>query len=197
VTWISELIWREFYRHVLVGYPRVCKGRAFRPETEDVRWRNDETGFRAWCEGRTGFPVVDAAMRQLARTGWMHNRLRMIAASFLVKDLLVDWRRGESWFMEHLVDGDFASNNGGWQWAASTGTDAQPYIRVFNPTTQSRRFDPDGEFLRRFLPELADLPAPAVHDPTPEQRRARDYPSPLVDHAAARLRAIRAFESLK
>lgn len=196
-TWITELIWREFYRHVLVGFPRVSRNRAFREETERVPWRHDPEGLAAWQEGRTGYPIVDAAMRQLAETGWMHNRLRMVAASFLTKDLLIDWREGEAWFTERLVDADLASNNGGWQWAASTGTDAQPYFRVFNPTTQSKRYDPDGEFLRRHLPELSSLGAPDIHDPSEEQRRALSYPLPVVDHGTARLRAIAAFKKTR
>jgi len=199
-TWISELVWREFYRHVMVGFPRVSMNRAFRRETEQIHWRDDEAGFEAWCEGRTGFPIVDAAMRQLRDTGWMHNRLRMIAAMFLTKDLFVDWRRGERHFMRHLVDGDLASNNGGWQWSASTGTDAAPYFRIFNPASQSRKFDPRGEFIRRWLPELGSVEGPAIHDPSllsANERRALDYPAPTVDHRAARLRAIDAFKRIK
>ncbi len=192
-AWEGELVWREFYRHVLVGYPRVCMNRPFRLETERVAWRDDSEGLSAWREGRTGFPVVDAGMRQLAATGWMHNRARMITAAFLAKDLLVDWRRGEAHFAGHLVDLDFANNNGGWQWAASTGTDAAPYFRVFNPTTQGRRFDPEGDYLRRWLPELAGLDAGEIHDPAPATRRRVGYPEPVVDHAAARQRALDAF----
>ena len=156
-VWLSELIWREFYQHVAFHFPRVVKGRAFKEETDAIRWRDDEADFQAWCEGRTGFPIVDAGMRQLKQTGWMHNRLRMITASFLVKDLHIDWRRGERYFMSQLIDGEFASNNGGWQWAASTGTDAAPYFRVFNPTTQGKRFDPEGHFIRQYVPELLSL----------------------------------------
>lgn len=198
-TWITELVWREFYRHVLMGYPRVSMGRAFRPATEEVPWRRDPRRFAAWCEGRTGVPIVDAAMRQLAETGWMHNRLRMIAAMFLTKDLLVDWRLGEQFFMRHLVDGDLASNNGGWQWAASTGTDAAPYFRIFNPISQSRRFDPYGEFICRYLPELRGLNHRAIHDPSclrPSQRNALDYPPPICNHAAARQQVIHWFKGL-
>lgn len=202
-TWISELIWREFYRHLIVGFPRLCMGRAFKAETERIEWENDEEKFRAWREGATGYPIVDAAMRQLEQTGWMHNRLRMIVASFLTKDLWIDWRWGERHFMNHLVDGDFASNNGGWQWSASTGTDAQPYFRIFNPTSQSRRFDPDGDFIRRFVPELKALDAESIHDPqgaglfAGEADQSGSYPEPIVDHKAARARAIEVFESLK
>lgn len=198
-TWVGELAWRDFYRHVLVGFPRVGRGRAFRIETERVPWRDDAAGLEAWCAGRTGFPIVDAAMRRLAETGWMHNRLRMIVASFLAKDLLIDWRHGERWFMRALVDGDHASNNGGWQWAASTGTDAAPYFRVFSPVRQAARFDPEASYIRAALPELAAAPTRALHDPTrldPGLRRAAGYPSPIVDHDAARVRAIDAFRRI-
>jgi deoxyribodipyrimidine photo-lyase len=199
-TWISELVWREFYRHVLVGFPRVSMNRAFLSETEGIRWREDRAGFDAWREGRTGFPIVDAAMRQLLDCGWMHNRLRMISATFLAKDLFVDWRLGERHFMRHLIDGDLASNNGGWQWSASTGTDAAPYFRIFNPLSQSRKFDPAGEFIRRQLPELRTVSGPAIHDPSllpAAERRRLDYPEPVVDHGAARLQAIAAFRELR
>jgi len=192
-TWISELVWREFYRHVLFGFPRVCRGRPFKPETEALNWCDDSDAFRAWCEGRTGVPIVDAAMRQLARTGWMHNRLRMIVAMYLTKDLFVDWREGERFFMHQLVDGDFANNNGGWQWSASTGTDAAPYFRVFNPTSQSRRYDSHGEFIRTWCPELQHLDDRSIHEPaslSAERRGGLDYPAPLVDHAEARRRTL-------
>jgi deoxyribodipyrimidine photo-lyase len=194
--WLDELVWREFYAAILEEHPRVL-GHAFRPEFEHVRWEDDEKAFAAWCEGRTGYPIVDAGMRQLAETGWMHNRARMIAASFLVKDLLVDWRRGEAWFMRQLVDGDPASNNGGWQWSASTGTDAQPYFRIFSPVAQGERFDPDGSYVRRFVPELRDLPAKLVHRPWEAPALCPEYPEPIVDHAERRLLAIRRFEEAK
>ncbi|MBZ0332130.1 deoxyribodipyrimidine photo-lyase [Halomonas sp. ANAO-440] len=197
VAWVNELVWREFYQHVAAGFPRVCQHRAFQRHTEYVAWRNDEAGFRAWCEGRTGYPLVDAAMRQLVQTGWMHNRLRMITAMFLSKHLLIDWRRGESFFLHHLVDGEFCANNGGWQWAASTGTDAAPYFRVFNPTTQSSRFDSEGAFIAKFVPELAALPPKGRLAPSAEQRQQTHYPPPVVDHKVARLRAIDAFKALK
>ncbi len=198
-TWISELIWREFYRHILVGYPRVCMHRPFRLETEKLKWRDADDDFEAWCEGRTGFPIVDAGMRQLAATGWMHNRLRMIVAMFLTKDLFIDWRRGEQHFMRHLIDGDLASNNGGWQWSASTGTDAAPYFRIFNPASQSRKCDPDGAFIRQWVPELADLDDKAIHEPHAKPGLfdgELEYPEPIVDHAKARDRAIAAFKKL-
>ena len=199
-TWISELIWREFYRHVLVGFPRVGMNRAFKPATERLPWRADEGRFRAWCEGRTGYPIVDAGMRQLAQTGWMHNRLRMIVAMFLSKDLFIDWRRGERHFMRHLVDGDLASNNGGWQWSASTGTDAAPNFRVFNPFAQSRKFDPDGEFIRRWVPELGGADARVLHDPALlacERRAGLAYVEPVCDHSVARQHVIAAFRTLQ
>ncbi|OLO08904.1 deoxyribodipyrimidine photo-lyase [Salinicola sp. MH3R3-1] len=195
-SWTNELVWREFYQHIAVGFPRVCRYRPFKPETDKLSWRYSDKEFDAWCQGRTGFPLVDAAMRQLVATGWMHNRLRMVTAMFLSKHLLLDWRRGEAFFMQHLVDGDFASNNGGWQWAASTGTDAAPYFRIFNPTTQSRRFDPDAEFITRWLPELAELPVKSRHQPSPDQRRQTGYPQAIVDHRRARERALEAFKSL-
>ncbi|MCW5861342.1 MAG: FAD-binding domain-containing protein, partial [Caldilineales bacterium] len=173
----------------------------FRPAGR-VAWRNDPDDFAAWCEGRTGYPIVDAAMRQMAESGWMHNRARMIVASFLVKDLLIDWRWGERFFMQHLIDGDPAANNGGWQWTAGVGTDAAPYFRVFNPVLQSAKFDPDGVFIRRWLPELAAVPTSYLHAPwtmpTSLQQAAhciigRDYPAPIVDHAWARERALAAY----
>ena len=196
-TWISELIWREFYRHILVGYPRVSMHRAFKRDTEAIVWNDDDALFDAWAAGRTGYPIVDAAMRQLLETGWMHNRLRMVTAMFFSKDLFLDWRRGERHFMRHLIDGDLASNNGGWQWSASTGTDAAPYFRIFNPTNQSRRFDPEGTFIRQYVPELERVKSKAIHDPSPDQREDADYPAPCVDHGKARDHAIAAFKGLK
>jgi deoxyribodipyrimidine photo-lyase len=192
--WLNELIWRDFYFQILWHNPRVLNG-SFRPEFDAVRWVDDEEKFRAWCEGRTGFPLVDAAQRQLAQTGYMHNRLRMVSASFLTKDLGISWRRGEHWFARNLNDFDLAANNGGWQWAASTGCDAQPWFRIFNPVTQSEKFDADGQFIRRYCPELAKFDRKRIHAPwlaTPlEQQMAgcvigRDYPAPVVDHALAR-----------
>ncbi len=196
---ISELVWREFYKHMLVGFPRVCMGRAFKPATERIRWAENPAHLEAWAQGRTGYPIVDAAMRQLAQTGWMHNRLRMIAAMFLAKDLFLDWRLGERHFMRRLIDGDLANNNGGWQWSAGTGADAAPYFRVFNPFSQSRKFDPGGAFIRRYVPELADLSDDDIHDPSalPMLLRTRiDYPEPIVDHARARDRVIAAFRAI-
>ncbi|MEZ6233652.1 MAG: deoxyribodipyrimidine photo-lyase [Phycisphaerales bacterium] len=200
-TWLSEVLWREFYKHLLVGYPRVVRGRPFRLDTEHIEWRDDPEGLEAWKAGRTGVPIVDAGMRQLAATGWMHNRLRMVTAMFLTKNLLVDWREGERHFMRNLVDGDLANNNGGWQWSASTGTDAAPYFRVFNPVSQSRTHDPDGTYIRRFVPELADVEGEAVHEPWTIPgllRGGLDYPSePIVDLKSTRERAIEAFRAIK
>ena len=195
-TWISELIWREFYRHVLIGFPRVCMNRPFRVETDRLPWRDDEDQFAAWCQGHTGVPIVDAGMRQLAETGWMHNRVRMITAMFLTKDLFIDWRWGQRHFMHHLIDGDFANNNGGWQWSASTGTDAAPYFRIFNPFSQSRRFDPEGQYIRRYVPELKALSADEIHEPSADVARKCRYPRPIVGHAEARTSAIAAFRRL-
>ena len=201
-VWLNELIWREFNASILYHFPGVLRA-AFRPELRSIPWDNNPELFAAWCEGRTGYPIVDAAMLQLVQTGWMHNRARMIVASFLVKDLLIDWRWGERFFMQHLVDGDPASNNGGWQWTAGVGTDAAPYFRIFNPVLQGEKFDPHGDFVRRWLPALAHVPAPFIHKPwtmTPlEQRQAgcvlgQDYPAPIVDHAAARERTLAAYQ---
>ncbi len=192
-TWLSELIWRDFYHMVLDQFPHVGLGEPFRKEYSSLKWPGKEEHFRAWCEGRTGYPLVDAAMRQLNETGWMHNRLRMVVASFLTKDLLIDWRKGEAYFAQHLLDFDFAANNGGWQWSASTGCDAQPYFRVFNPYSQSERFDPEGTFIREHVPELAHLSAKQIHCPPP----VKGYPSPIVDHAPQRIKAIALFADAK
>ncbi|MHA7115656.1 deoxyribodipyrimidine photo-lyase [Pseudomonas promysalinigenes] len=197
-TWINELIWREFYKHILTGYPQVSRHRAFRAQTEALPWRNAPDDLKAWQEGRTGFPIIDAAMRQLLHTGWMHNRLRMIVAMFLTKNLLIDWRLGERHFMRHLIDGDLAANNGGWQWSASTGTDSVPYFRIFNPISQSERFDPDGRFIRHWLPELKHLDEKNIHDPVKcsDLFANNAYHSPIVDLASSRQRALEAFKGL-
>lgn len=192
VTWLNELLWREFYQHLLALHPRLSCGKPYQEHTKNIRWRDAPQDLLAWQQGKTGFPLIDAAMRQLAATGWMHNRLRMVVAMFLSKNLLLDWRLGERWFMQHLIDGDLAANNGGWQWSASTGTDAAPYFRVFNPVTQSQRFDPQGRFIRQWLPELAHLPDKEIHSP-PQGLFATDYPAPIVDLKSSRLRAIEAF----
>ena len=177
--------------------PDLSKSLPFKPETQRVQWNQDQAAFKAWCEGKTGFSIVDAAMRQLNQTGWMHNRLRMIAASFLTKLLLIDWREGEKYFMETLIDGEFAANNGGWQWSASTGCDAAPYFRVFNPTRQSERFDPDGQFIKKFVPELKNVDSKHIHAPTRAICQQTGYSEPVVDYKQARAYAIAAFENLK
>lgn len=194
-NWISELIWRDFYRHVTAQFPHVSRGQAFRRELDALPWRHAPAEFEAWQAGLTGYPLVDAAMRQLNDTGWMHNRLRMVTAMFLSKHLLLDWRLGERYFMEQLVDGDFAANNGGWQWSASTGTDAAPYFRIFNPFTQAQRFDPEGLFVRRHVPELAEAPTRAVLNPV--KYPVDGYPPPIVDHRMARQRALDSFQALR
>jgi deoxyribodipyrimidine photo-lyase len=201
-TWLNELIWREFYISVLYHFP-FARRSAFRPSMRAIAWANDPQDFSAWTQGKTGYPVVDAAMRQLLETGWMHNRARMITASFLTKDLLIDWRWGERHFMQHLVDGDPAANNGGWQWTAGTGTDAAPYFRIFNPILQSMKFDPQGAYIRRFVPELANVPDQFIHSPwqmdLSTQRKSgcqvgKDYPAPIVDHTFARERTLHAYK---
>lgn len=198
-AWLMELAWREFYQMLLYHHPQLAEGRTYRPQFDALAFDGDDAVFAAWCAGRTGYPLVDAAMRQLERTGYMHNRLRMVTASFLTKDLHIDWRRGERHFARLLLDYDLASNNGGWQWSASTGCDAQPWFRIFNPVTQSEKFDPQGRFIRRYVPELANCPERWIHAPwkmpLDEQRRCgvmvgRDYPAPLVDHAQARIKTL-------
>jgi deoxyribodipyrimidine photo-lyase len=207
-TWLSELVWREFYFQVLHHHPRVVE-RSFKPDYDAIRWEAGERGdalFSAWCEGRTGYPLVDAAIAQIRASGYMHNRLRMVVASFLCKDLGIDWRRGERWFAALLNDFDLAANNGGWQWASSSGCDAQPYFRIFNPVTQSQKFDPKGAFIRRYLPQLANLSDAQIHAPwlmsAAEQARTgcligRDYPAPIVDHAQARARTLERYAVVK
>ncbi len=202
-TWLNEIIWREFYVAILFHFPFV-RQTAFRPALRNIPWINDAQDFAAWTEGRSGFPIVDAGMSQLVQTGWMHNRARMITASFLTKDLLIDWRWGERFFMQHLIDGDPAANNGGWQWTAGTGTDAAPYFRIFNPILQGLKFDPDGEYIRRFIPALRNVPAEFIHTPwkmpAEVQNRVgcmigKDYPAPIVDHSMARERVLLAYKS--
>ena len=192
-TWINELAWRDFYKHLLFHYPKLCKNQTFISKYNELQWKNNPEHFKLWCEGKTGYPIVDAAMRQLKKTGWMHNRLRMIVASFLTKDLLIDWKWGERFFMENLIDGDFSANNGGWQWAASTGCDAQPYFRVFNPITQSKKFDPTGQFIRMYIPELKDIPDKEIHFPHDYISRnglSDKYYEPIVNHKDARIEAL-------
>ncbi len=197
--WISEIVWREFYIHLIAAFPRLSKHKPFKPTTDRLPWVYDEALFARWCEGRTGVPIVDAAMRQLVQTGWMHNRCRMIVAMYLTKDYFIDWRWGEKFFMRHLVDGTLASNNGGWQWSASTGTDAAPYFRIYNPVSQSRTYDPKGEFIRRYCPELASLDDESIHDLTelaPLAKARLEYPEVAVDHAKARERVMREFKTI-
>lgn len=197
LTWINEIAWRDFYIHTLYHCPRVSMHRAFKPETEALQWNEPGEHFEAWKTGNTGIPLVDAAMRQLNQTGWMHNRLRMVTAMFLTKNLFIDWRLGEAYFMSKLVDGFLASNNGGWQWSASTGTDAAPYFRVFNPVTQSERFDPKGEFIRKWVPELAKLDNKRIHDPSKGGVIPGGYPRPIVDLKESRKEAIAKFQALR
>ena len=200
-AWLSELVWRDFYFMILHHHPHVAE-RAFRPEYDAIRWESGadaEELFGAWCEGRTGYPLVDAAMAQLNRTGYMHNRLRMVTASFLIKDLGIDWRRGERYFAEKLNDYDLAANNGGWQWAASSGCDAQPYFRIFNPVTQSEKFDPEGKFIKRYLPQLGAVDAKYIHAPwmAPAGLRPPGYPAPIVQHDEARKRTLARYSVVK
>lgn len=203
--WLSELIWREFYFNILHHFPHVAE-RSFRPEYDLIQWENNQALFAAWCEGKTGYPLVDAAMRQINQTGYMHNRLRMIVASFLTKDLHIDWRWGENYFADNLNDFDLAANNGGWQWAASSGCDTQPYFRIFNPVTQSERFDAEGKFIRKYIPELTHCDNKRIHAPwlmTPLEQQAagvvigKDYPAPVVDHAVAREKTLRMYGAVK
>ncbi|MDQ2870758.1 MAG: DNA photolyase family protein [Acidobacteriota bacterium] len=203
-AFLRELAWRDFYHHVLFHSPRVAT-QSFRPEMDALAWRTDPAGLAAWRAGEAGYPLVDAAMRQLSTTHWMHNRARMVVASFLTKDLHVHWREGQAWFEHELADADLANNNGGWQWAAGSGSDAAPYFRIFHPVLQSKKFDPDGAYIRRFLPALANVPAEKLHEPwtmtSAEQgasgcRIGRDYPAPIVDHAVERLEALRMMKTL-
>lgn len=198
-TWLSELAWREFYQHLMFHVPRLSQGKAFLEYTDAFVWRDSAADFKRWCEGNTGVPIVDAGMRQLNSEGWMHNRVRMIVASFLVKDLHLDWRLGERYFMQHLIDGSFAANNGGWQWSASTGTDAAPYFRVFNPTRQSERFDPQGEYIRKWVIELRDVPTKYIHEPHHYLKASAQsaYPAPMINHQQARDLFISSFKGLK
>ncbi|KAG9232939.1 putative Deoxyribodipyrimidine photo-lyase [Amylocarpus encephaloides] len=193
-TWISEVAWRDFYRHVLAHWPYVCMNKPFKPEYTNITWEYNDEHFAAWCSGQTGYPIVDAAMRQLNHCGYMHNRCRMIAASFLAKHLLLDWRMGERYFMEHLVDGDFASNNGGWGFSASTGVDPQPYFRIFNPLLQSERFDKEGEYIRKWVPELRGVGGNAIHDPyergAGREAKKGGYPERIVRHKESRERCL-------
>jgi deoxyribodipyrimidine photo-lyase len=196
-SWLNELIWREFYQHLLARFPLLAMGKPFKAEMSTLNWRPDSGLFTAWCQGQTGYPIVDAAMRCLNQTGWMHNRLRMIVASFLTKDLQQPWWWGERYFMQQLLDGELAANNGGWQWSAGTGADASPWFRIFNPTTQGQKFDPEGQFIRRYLPELVKVPERYIHTPHDWLRQHvpdHGYPAPIVDHAQARLLTLAMFK---
>nr|WP_211664960.1 deoxyribodipyrimidine photo-lyase [Litorilituus lipolyticus] len=198
-SWLNEIIWREFYRHLLFHRPELAKHQCFKEKYRKVNWQNNPKHFDAWKQGRTGYPIIDAAMRQLNSTGWMHNRLRMLTASFLTKHLLVDWRWGEQYFMKHLIDGDLAANNGGWQWSASTGCDAQPYFRIFNPIKQSEKFDPCGNFIRMYLPELSNVPEKYIHFPHKylEEHQLNVYWSAIVEHSVARTEALAFYQAIE
>ncbi|MBN1317447.1 MAG: deoxyribodipyrimidine photo-lyase [Anaerolineales bacterium] len=204
-TWLNELIWREFYQDILFHYPHVYQ-HSFRPQYRNIDWKNNDKEFSQWCSGNTGYPIVDAGMRQLLKTGWMHNRARMIVASFLVKDLLINWQWGERWFMQNLVDGDLAANNGGWQWVTGVGVDAAPYFRIFNPILQGQKFDPEGVYIRHWIPELQAVPGKFIHHPSKmsqnEQQKAgciigKHYPLPMVDHKIARERTLAAYAAAR
>ncbi len=207
--WLSELIWRDFYFMILANHPRLAAGVSFKPDYDNIQWESGAIAkklFAAWCEGKTGYPLVDAAMHQLNQSGYMHNRLRMVVASFLTKDLGIDWRWGEAYFAEHLNDFELSSNNGGWQWASSSGCDAQPYFRIFNPITQSEKFDPEGKFIRRYLPQLEKLSKKSIHAPWRSGHieleaagllLGRDYPLPVVDHDEARKKTLVRYSVVK
>ena len=203
-AFLNELIWREFYYQILANFPHVVRG-SFKGEYDDLQWSDNEHHFQAWCAGQTGYPVVDAAMRQLNAEGWMHNRARMIVANFLIKNLHMDWKRGEKYFMQHLADGDVALNNGGWQWCAGTGNDAQPWFRIFNPVLQSRKFDAVGEYIKHYVPELRRVPLKFIHEPWLMPRSVqveagcligKHYPAPIVDHDRERKRTLEIYSSV-
>lgn len=195
-SWFNEIIWREFYKYIIFHYPRVSMRKSFNEKYDHVQWRNNEEDFIAWTKGETGFPIIDAAIKQLLNAGWMHNRLRMIVAMFLSKNLLIDWKRGEEFFMQNLIDGDHASNVGGWQWSASTGVDAAPYFRIFNPITQSEKFDKEGLFIKHYLPNLKSLSSKEIHNPDTKLRKEFNYPMPITDLSSSRKRAIEVFSKI-
>lgn len=204
-TWLEEIIWRDFYGHILYFFPEARTGN-YNRDYDGLEWNQSQKALDAWKQGKTGYPIVDAAMRQMVSLGWMHNRCRMIVASFLTKDLLITWQEGEKFFMQHLVDGDAASNNGGWQWAAGTGTDAQPYFRIFNPTSQSKKHDPDGTYIRKWVPALRNVPDKYIHEPSmmPDDIQqevgcviGQDYPAPIVDHKIAREATLEAYKAAR
>ena len=195
--WIDEIIWREFYKNIMFCFPRVSQKKPFQDYTNKIKWRYEESEIDAWKNGNTGFPIIDSAMKQLKSEGWMHNRLRMVVAMFFTKNMLHDWRIGEEFFMQNLIDGDFSSNNGGWQWSSSTGTDAAPYFRIFNPLTQSKNFDGEGLFIKKHLKKLKDVDKKEIHDPLMETRYSCNYPNKILDLKESRLRAIEAFNNAK
>ena len=206
LTWLSELIWRDFYFQIIANFPQVSEKKSFKSQFENLKFENDEKKFEAWKNGLTGFPIIDAAMKQINQTGYMHNRLRMIVSSFLVKDLLIDWRWGEKYFEDNLIDFDFSANNGGWQWAASTGCDSQPYFRIFNPVLQSEKFDKDGSFIKKYIPQLTPLSVKEIHQPWVYFEKNRDafpiklgidYPFPIVDHKEQRDMALSMYKACK
>ncbi|MCJ7695764.1 MAG: DNA photolyase family protein, partial [Anaerolineaceae bacterium] len=204
-TWKNELVWREFYQSILYHFPFVQKI-SFNPKFRSIEWSNSPEALIAWKDRSTGFPIVDAAMNQLLKSAWMHNRARMIVASFLTKDLLINWQEGEKWFMDQLIDGDLASNNGGWQWTAGVGTDAAPFFRIFNPILQSKKFDPQGDYIRKWVPALTDIPTEYIHEPwlMPDLIQSKygckigkDYPFPIIDRKNSRERTLRAYNLSK
>jgi len=195
--WIDEIVWREFYRNIMHSFPKVSQNQPFQDYTKSIKWRYSIVELEAFYAGKTGFPIVDAGIRQMLTEGWMHNRLRMVVAMFFTKNMLHDWRLGEKFFMQNLIDGDFPSNNGGWQWSSSTGTDSAPYFRIFNPITQSQNFDPNGEFIKKFIPELKDVPISQIHQPKDDLFSLADYPSPILNLKESRLRAIQAFKDAR
>lgn len=197
LSWFNEILWREFYYHLLIGFPQISQSKTLSTWEKNINWSNNDTHFSAWKKGETGFPIIDAGMRQLNQLGWMHNRLRMITASFLVKNLLIDWRKGEEYFISHLIDGDLALNNGGWQWAASTGNDSVPYTRIFNPWTQSKIFDASGVFIKKFIPELKKIPINYIHNPHKWLNKTIDYPKPIINYSESRKKALLIFNNAK
>ena len=197
VKWIDEIVWREFYKNIMFSFPKVSKNKPFQDYTKKIKWRFNQKEFNAWKEGKTGFPIIDSAMKQMLSEGWMHNRLRMVVAMFFTKNMLHDWRLGEAFFMQNLIDGDFTSNNGGWQWSSSTGTDAAPYFRIFNPLTQSKNFDSDGLFIKKHIKELKNVDKKEIHDPSIDTRELQNYPKQILDLKQSRLRAIDAFNEAK
>jgi len=195
--WIDEIVWREFYRNIMHSFPKVSMNQPFQDYTKSIQWRHSNKELEAFYTGKTGFPIVDAGIRQMLAEGWMHNRLRMVVAMFFTKNMLHDWRLGEKFFMQNLIDGDFSSNNGGWQWSSSTGTDSAPYFRIFNPITQSQNFDPAGEFIKKFIPELIDVPVAQIHQPKSDLFSSTNYPAPMLNLKESRVRAIQAFKDAR